>query len=312
MNVLVTGGAGFIGSHLVHLLLGEGHTVTVLDDLSTGKAENLPREGGNLRLLIGDVADQAALDSVLPGQDAAVHLAAVASVEASVREPIRTHRTNLEGSIRLFDSAARLGIRRVLYASSAAVYGNNTDLPLREESEKRPLSPYAADKLAGEHYLAHYHRLDRLDATAFRFFNVFGPRQDPSSPYSGVISIFLDRARRGATITVHGDGTQSRDFVYVGDVVRALAAEVTRTSGRPAEMSVFNVGRGSQVSLLQLLELVRGLPAVRPFEVEFSAPRHGDIHTSLADVSRLRATGWRPRSALNEGLAQTLKSSQGG
>lgn len=308
MNVLVTGGAGFIGSHLVRLLLGEGHTVTVLDDLSTGKLENLPAEGGRLRLHVGDVADQSALNAVLPGQDAAVHLAAVASVEASVREPVRTHRTNSEGSIRLFDTAARLGVRRVLYASSAAVYGNNADLPLREESEKGPLSPYAADKLAGEHYLAHYHRLDRLDATAFRFFNVFGPRQDPSSPYSGVISIFLDRARRGAPITVFGDGTQSRDFVFVGDVVRALAGELTRTSERPAEMPVFNVGRGSQVSLLQLLKLVRDLPGVQPFDVQFAAPRHGDIHASVADMSRLRATGWEPRSALSDGLTQTLQS----
>lgn len=287
---------------------GEGNTVTVLDDLSTVKLENLPAEDGRLRLHVRDVADQAALDSVLPGQDAAVHLAAVASVEASVREPIRTHRTNLEGSIRLFASAARLGVRRVIYTSSAAVYGNNADLPLSEESKKGPLSPYAADKLAGEHYLAHYHRLVRLDATAFRFFNVFGPRQDPSSPYSGVIRMFLDHARRGAPITVFGDGTQSRDFVYVGDVVRALAAALKRPTERPPVMPVFNVGRGSQVSLLQLLELVRGLPGVQPFDVQFGAPRHGDIHASVADVSRLRATGWEPRSALSDGLTQTLQS----
>lgn len=282
----------------------------MLDDLSTGKSENLPPQGESLRLHVGDVADQSVLNAVLSGQDAAVHLAAVASVEASIREPILTHRTNLEGSIRLFDSAARLGVRRVLYASSAAIYGNNANLPLREESVKMPLSPYAADKLAGEHYLAHYHRRNRLDAAAFRFFNVFGPRQDPRSPYSGVISVFLDRARRGAPITVYGDGNQSRDFVYVGDVVRALAAELTRASGRPVEMPVFNVGRGSQVSLLKLLELVKGLPGVGPFEVEFAPPRHGDIYASLADVSRLRATGWEPRITLSDGLTYTLQNGQ--
>lgn len=308
MKVLVTGGAGFIGSHLVRLLLEGGKTVTVLDDLSTGKPENLPPENDSLRLHVGDIADQQTLNSVLPGHDAVVHLAAVASVQASVHDPLRTHRTNLEGSIRLFDSAARLGVRRTLYASSAAVYGTNAALPLHEESEKEPLSPYAADKLASEHYLAHYHRLRRLDATAFRFFNVFGPRQDPRSPYSGVISIFLDRARRGAAVTVHGDGTQSRDFVYVADVVRALAAALTPTLERPAEMPVFNVGRGSQVSLLQLLGLVRELPGVQPFGVEFGVARTGDIRKSVADVSKLRATGWEPITSLDEGLRQTLQS----
>lgn len=303
--MLVTGGAGFIGSHLVRLLLSRGHAVTVLDDLSTGKLENLPAESSALRIQIGDVADPKALEAVLPRHDAAVHLAAIASVEASVQDPVGTHRTNLEGSIRLFDAASRFGIRRVLYASSAAVYGDNQSLPLNEASEKRPLTPYAADKLAGEHYLAHFHRSGALDATAFRFFNVYGPRQDPSSPYSGVISIFLDRARRGDPITVFGTGEQTRDFIFVGDVVSALASSLEDGSGTPALMPVYNVGRGQEVSLLQLIEQIGKLPGVEPIRVLFGAPRQGDIHRSVADVSSLRATGWEPGAELLEGLRET-------
>lgn len=306
MKVLVTGGAGFIGSHLVRLLLTEGHTVTVLDDLSTGKRENLPLGASNLHLQVGDVADSSALTSLLPGQDAVVHLAAIASVEASVRDPVGTHRTNLEGSIRLFDMAARLGVRRMLYASSAAVYGDSQALPLSEASEKRPLTPYAADKLAGEHYLAHYHRGGALDGTAFRFFNVFGPRQDPSSPYSGVISIFLDRARKGEKVTIFGTGEQSRDFIFVADVVKALYAALRGPARQQTEMPVYNVGRGDQVSLLQLINLIGGLPGITPVQVDFEAPRQGDIFSSMANVSQLRATGWEPACELEEGLRQTL------
>jgi UDP-glucose 4-epimerase len=308
MNVLVTGGAGFIGSHLVGLLLSNGHTVTVLDDLSTGKRENLQTTGSGLHLHVGDVADPNALEMALRGQDAVVHLAAVASVEASVRDPVGTHRTNLEGSIRLFDMAARLGVRRVLYASSAAVYGDSQALPLGEDSEKRPLTPYAADKLAGEHYLGHYHRSGALDGTAFRFFNVFGPRQDPTSPYSGVISIFLDRAKRGEKMTVFGDGEQTRDFIFVTDVVNALHLALLGPARPQEELPVYNVGRGTEVSLLQLLDLIGSLPGVGPLHIDFKAPRVGDILRSVADVSRLRATGWQPNSRLDEGLRQTLFS----
>lgn len=306
MDVLVTGGAGFIGSHLVRRLLKQGHKVTVLDDLSTGKVQNLPPVGQQLELIVGDVADPAAQVQALTGKDALVHLAAVASVQASVEDPVGTHRTNLEGSIGLFATAARLGAKRVLYASSAAVYGDNPDLPLSEGATKRPLSPYAADKLAGEHYLAYYHRAGAVDATAFRFFNVFGPRQNPSSPYSGVISIFLDRASRGAPITVFGTGEQTRDFVFVTDVAAALAAALVRQTGAGEEMLVYNVGRGAQVSLLQLLEQIRGLEGVAPLAVSFGPARQGDILRSVADASRLKATGWQPQVGLQEGLARTL------
>lgn len=307
MRILVTGGAGFIGSHLVDMLLAGGHTVTVLDDFSTGSRKNLPKGASKLEIIEGDVADSGSLDRALADQDAFAHLAAVASVEASVRDPVGTHRTNLEGSIRLFDAAARARVGRAVYASSAAVYGDNPSLPLGEAAEKRPLSPYAADKLAGEHYLAYYHRLGKLDATAFRFFNVFGPRQDPSSPYSGVISIFLDRATRNAPITVFGDGNQTRDFVFVDDVVRALHTALTRPeSQREQEMRTFNVGRGVQVSLNDLLRTIADLPGVQELNVSYGPPRQGDIVHSLADVSQLLCTGWQPLTSMSEGLLATL------
>lgn len=306
MRVLVTGGAGFIGSHMLAALLARGASVSVLDDFSTGKRANLPADG-DLTVTEGDVADPAAVEAALSGCDAFVHLAAVASVERSVREPLVTHRTNLQGSIQLFDEAARQGVRRGLYASSAAVYGDSAALPLAESEPPRPLTPYAADKLAGEHYLAYYHRGGRLNATAFRFFNVFGPRQDPSSPYSGVISIFLDRARRGAPLTVFGDGLQTRDFVYVGDVVNALMAALA-VRAAPREMPVYNVARGERVSLLDLLDAIGRLDGIAgPLTVSHAAAREGDIRHSLADTARLReALGWEPRTPLLAGLAAIL------
>jgi len=327
MRVLVTGGAGFIGSHVVRALLARGAHVNVLDDFSTGKRENLPASD-DVEVIEGDVADPDAVRAALEDRDAFIHLAAVASVERSVQEPLATHRTNLQGSIQLFDAAARLGVMRGLYASSAAVYGDSTNLPLATTEAPRPLSPYAADKLAGEHYLAFYHRGGRLNATAFRFFNVFGPRQDPASPYSGVISIFLDRARRGAPITVYGDGEQTRDFVYVGDVVAALLAALDLQGGvqggpsstpspltgswrggeAPAEMPIYNVGRGKRVSLLELLAAIERLPGVAaPLSVSHGPAREGDIRHSLADATTLRAAlGWQPRISLSDGLAAIL------
>lgn len=317
MRVLVTGGAGFIGSHLVERLLDDQHQVVVLDDLSTGKRANLPLGHSALDLLVGDIADEGAVHDAMSGCDAVVHLAAVASVEASVRDPVGTHRSNLLGSIRVFLEAAQVPGRRVLYASSASVYGDARHLPIDEDAATRPLSPYAIDKLAGEHYLAHFHRSGRVVGTAFRFFNVYGPRQDPSSPYSGVISVFLDRARRFAPATLYGDGSQTRDFVFVCDVVDALMAALARGTGDEAappefvhELPVFNVARGQAVSLLELLDAIanlEGIPGIA--RVEHAAARQGDIQHSLADVGRLQAAyGWRARTQLVDGLAETIRA----
>ena len=227
MKVLVTGGAGFIGSHMTERLVKAGHAVIVFDDLSTGRLSNLAAVSGAYELVTGHVADADTVAKSVAGCDAVVHLAAVASVQASIDSPLRTHEANLSGSIQVFEAAARSGVGRVVYASSAAVYGEAQDLPIREDAPTSPMSPYAVDKLAGEYYLAHYGRSGAFAVNAFRFFNVYGPRQDPSSPYSGVISIFLDRARRGEGVTIFGDGSQTRDFVYVHDLVDVLMLAVT-------------------------------------------------------------------------------------
>jgi UDP-glucose 4-epimerase len=305
MRVLVTGGAGFIGSHLTDRLLFEGHHVTVLDDLSSGRAENLPRHQ-RLSLSIGDVADPKAVGSVIEGQDAVFHLAAVASVQASVENPLATNRSNLQGTIVVLEAARRAGVGRVIYASSAAVYGDTVDLPAKESARPRPLSPYAADKLAGEHYLAHYHQQGWLSGTALRFFNIFGPRQDPSSPYSGVISIFTDRAARGEGIQIHGDGRQTRDFLFVSDLVEVLYDSLGWS--REDEPDVLNVGSAKQVSLLQLLEAIE-LIVGRPVTRVPQPARPGDIRHSLADTRLLRnrMPVFSPRE-LEEGLLALFAS----
>lgn len=302
MRVLVTGGAGFIGSHTVHALLNNNHEVVVLDDLSTGTLDNLPTSD-KLTLQVGDVADANAVTTALDGCDAFIHLAAVASVELSVRDPVSTHRTNLQGSIQLFNEAARQGVRRGLYASSAAVYGDSKDLPLSEGTPPRPLTPYAIDKLSGEYYLAHYHRSGALNAATFRFFNVFGPRQDPNSPYSGVVSIFLNRGLNGQPITVYGDGQQTRDFIYVGDVVGALVTALNSQT-RAKEMPTYNVSTGKGVQLTQLLDTISSLSPIKaPLEISHEPARTGDIRHSVGDATRLQeGLGWRPKTSLREGL----------
>lgn len=307
MRVLVTGGAGFIGSHLVEALLGRKVSVRVLDDFSTGKLANLPSDE-RVEVIEGDVADPDTVAAALKGCTAFAHLAAIASVERSVQDPIGTHRTNLVGSLALFEEAAKAGVTRGVYASSAAVYGEAKSLPVDERCELAPLTPYAIDKLAGEQYLDYYHRSGRLNAAAFRFFNVFGPRQDPNSPYSGVISIFLDRAQRGAPITLYGDGQQSRDFVYVGDVVEALVAGLEYEHRWP-DMPVFNVARGRGATLLDLLSTIQELigDGVR-LDVQHAPPRLGDIRHSLANTQLIRKElGWRPSTSLADGLKMTLR-----
>lgn len=301
MRVLVTGGAGFIGSHLSERLLAAGHGVRVLDNLSSGKRANLPRHSG-LEFIEGDVRNSADVEQVSPGIDAIIHLAAVASVQASIDDPRGTHQTNFVGTLNLLEAARSRGIKRFVYASSAAVYGDTTRLPVSEDLKPSPLSPYAADKLTGEYYLDFYSKKFGLACTAFRFFNIYGPRQDPSSPYSGVISIFVDRARAGSPVTVFGDGHQTRDFVFVADLVEIL----THSLDNRAAGQVINVGRGIECSLLELLtelENIIGAPISRRHE----APRVGDIVRSCADVTRLqRVFGAVPRTTMAAGLARLV------
>lgn len=286
LPVLVTGGAGFIGSHLVDALLAQGHSVRVLDNLSSGTPDNLPLGDPRLELVEGDVADAALVREVLGGCRAVVHLAAVASVQASVIDPAGTHRSNFIGTLSVCEAMREQGIGRVLFASSAAVYGNNGEgEAIDEDTPKAPLTPYAADKLASEHYLDFYRRQHGLEPAVFRFFNIYGPRQDPSSPYSGVISIFTERAAKRLPITLFGDGEQTRDFVYVTDLVGVLLQALEMPQVLPGAV---NVGLNRSVSLNRLLEeisvLFGGLPEVRR-----EVARPGDIRHSRADNRRLLA-----------------------
>jgi UDP-glucose 4-epimerase len=305
MKALVTGGAGFIGSHIAQRLVDGGHEVVVLDNLSTGKRENLSAIARAIRFVEGDVRDRAVLDAEAVGCDVVFHEAAIVSVPYSVEHPEESHDVNIVGTLNVLQAARKANVRRVVFASSAAVYGEEPTLPKTEAMLPQPISPYGIEKLASEHYLATWARLFGVETVALRYFNVFGPRQDPSSPYSGVISIFADRIRTGRAITFFGDGSQSRDFVYVGNVVDAnlLAATRDGVSGR-----VFNVGCGQRTTLLQLADLI-GEAAGRPVERAFAAPRAGDIKDSLADIARARAElAYEPRVGVAEGLALLLRS----
>ncbi|CAM4059940.1 NAD-dependent epimerase/dehydratase family protein [Ectopseudomonas alcaliphila] len=301
---LVTGGAGFIGSNLVDALLAAGHRVRVLDNLSMGKRSNLPLDNPRLHFIEGDVADAEVVAQAVAGCAGVAHLAAVASVQASVDDPVSTHQSNFIGTLNVCEAMRQHGVRRVVYASSAAIYGNNGEgVAIDEATAKAPLTPYASDKLAGEHYLDFYRRQHGLEPAVFRFFNIFGPRQDPSSPYSGVISIFTQRAQQGLPISVFGDGEQTRDFFYVGDLVALLM------QGLLSEQVVsdpLNVGWSQAVSLNQLLAeigvLCGGLPPLTHLPA-----RAGDIRHSRADNTRLQAHYRMPQQTpLREGLRQLL------
>jgi UDP-glucose 4-epimerase len=302
--ILITGGAGFIGSNLADALLARGYAVRVLDNLSTGKHANLQLEHPRLSLIEGDVADAAVVRQALQGCQAVVHLAAVASVQASVDDPVGTHQSNLVGTLNLCEAMREQGVRRVVFASSAAVYGNNGEgEAIDEDTAKAPLTPYAADKLASEYYLDFYRRQHGLEPAIFRFFNIFGPRQDPSSPYSGVISIFTERAQKGLPISVFGDGEQTRDFVYVGDLVEVL---VQALEAETLEAGAVNLGLSRATSLNQLVaaigDVLGGLP-----EVSHLPARAGDIRHSRANNARLLARFAFPEpTGMREGLAKLL------
>ncbi|MDH0749061.1 NAD-dependent epimerase/dehydratase family protein [Pseudomonas sp. GD03842] len=302
--VLITGGAGFIGSHLVDALLAKGYAVRVLDDLSAGKRSNLPLDNPRVELIEGDVADAALVAHAAKGCRAVAHLAAVASVQASVDDPVRTHQSNFVGTLNVCEAMRLAGIQRVVFASSAAVYGNNGEgEAITEDTPKAPLTPYAADKLASEHYLDFYRRQHALEPVIFRFFNIFGPRQDPSSPYSGVISIFAERAEKGLPISVFGDGEQTRDFFYVEDLVDIVVQGLEMPG---IEEGAVNVGLNATTSLNELLaafgQVVGDLPPVT-----YLPARSGDIKHSRADNRRLLARFKVPEpTPLNAGLARLL------
>jgi len=299
MRYIVTGGAGFIGSHISEALSGE-HEVVVVDDLSAGHRENL--RGIDCEFVRGSITDLALLQEAFAGADGVFHQAAIASVPRSVEDPIATHAVNLTGTLNVLVAARDCGVRKVVMASSAAVYGENPDLPKREEMAPDLLSPYAAQKLSDEHYAVVFSRLYGLSTVCLRYFNVFGPRQDPSSPYSGVISIFASRILQGEPIVIHGDGGQTRDFVYVRDVVQAnLRAMASGAEG------VFNIARGEQTDLNTLAGIMMKA-AGREVAIHHGPSRAGDIRHSLAEISRARdVLGWKPAYDLEEGLSETMR-----
>lgn len=302
--ILVTGGAGFIGSNLVDVLVARGHPVRVLDNLSTGKRSNLPVDAG-VELIEGDVADAQTVRRAVQGCRAVVHLAAVASVQASVDDPLGTHQSNLVGTLNLCEAMREAGVCRVVFASSAAVYGNNGEgQSIDEDTSKAPLTPYAADKLASEHYLDFYRRQHGLEPVVFRFFNIYGPRQDPSSPYSGVISIFTERAQQGLPITVFGDGEQTRDFLYVGDLVEVLLQALEHPA---VEVGAVNVGLSHATSLNELLTAIGDVLGKLP-PVNYQQARGGDIRHSRANNERLlqRFRLPEPVTDIRTGLARLL------
>lgn len=298
---LVTGGAGFIGSHLCEALLSRGDAVRVLDDLSTGKRENLP---AGATLIVGDVADPEAVRDALQGVAGCYHLAAIASVERGVQDWLGTHRTNLTGAITVFDVIRRLPASiPVVYASSAAVYGDGATIPIVETANRSPLSAYGADKLGCEQHARVASHVFGIPTVGLRFFNIFGPRQDPKSPYSGVISIFCERIRRGAPIDIFGDGGQTRDFVYVAGVVEALLAAMQL---KPTDAPVFNVCTGIETSVLELAHSIADLTGTQ-LDAHHRPPRAGEIRHSRGspELSR-RVLRLREPLSLRSGLARTL------
>jgi UDP-glucose 4-epimerase len=303
LKILVTGGAGFIGSHLVEALVQKGHGVRVVDDFSSGNRRNLKSVRRDVEILRGDCADPAVARRAAKGMDVVYHQAAVPSVPRSVKEPLLSHRANATATLSMLVAARDAGVRRVIYAGSSSVYGDSPRLPKREDMPLRPLSPYGVGKMTGEHYLRIFSQLYGLETLTLRYFNVFGPRQDPTSPYSGVISLFITVLLGGGTPVIYGDGRQSRDFTYVENVVdgnlRALRA-------KGAQGQAINVATNRRVTLKELLEGVAREAGVPPV-VRHQPPRNGDIKHSLADITLARELlGYRPVRSFEEGLKKTV------
>jgi UDP-glucose 4-epimerase len=295
-KLAITGGAGFIGSNLAEALAGENEIV-IIDDLSSGKQGNL--EGLDARLVKGSILDLKLLTSTFQDVECVFHEAAITSVQRSVQDPIWTGRVGIEGTLNVLAAARDSGVRKVVFASSAAVYGDSLELPKREEMCANPKSPYAVSKMAGEHYCKVFRELYGLETVVLRYFNVFGPRQDPSSEYSGVISRFISALARGEQPVILGDGEQTRDFVYIKDVVNANILASRSGCG------VFNIASGRITSLNQLASLI-GKILGRNIQPEHGDPRAGDIRDSLADINRAREIGYEPRTSLEDGLVETI------
>lgn len=300
---LVTGGAGFIGSHLVTRLVNDGHVVRILDNLSTGSRSNLAHLNGRLDFMDGDVSDPDQVVRAVDGVEVVFHQAALASVPRSVEYPLETHRACVTGTAVLLDACRKAGVRRVVYAASSSAYGDQPDMPKHEGQLPQVLSPYGAAKLAAELYCEAFAASYKLETVRLRYFNVFGPRQDPDSPYSAVIPLFISALMAEKRPIIFGDGTQSRDFTYIDNVVHAnlLAADAEDVSG-----GVYNVACGESLNLLDLLQAICEHLG-KPFDPVFAPPRTGDVKHSWADISAAqRDLGYRVEVSLAEGLRRTI------
>ncbi|MCB2154994.1 SDR family oxidoreductase [bacterium] len=305
---LVTGGAGFIGSHLVERLVADGHSVAVLDSFVTGKHENLANVRDRIDLFEGPTNDPEICRRAVEGAELVFHEAAIPSVPRSVREPIACHEANVTGTVVLLDACREAGVRRLVYAGSSSAYGDLAVESKSEDLKPEPLSPYAAAKLAGEHYLRAYHEVHGLETVVLRYFNVFGPRQDPTSEYSAVIPKFITAMLEGKRPTIYGDGTQSRDFTYIDNVVHANLLAATSETGVGG---VFNAACGGAYTLLDLMTLLKEL-LDSPIEPMFEPARAGDVKHSLADISAARkALGYDVIVDFKEGLRRTAEYYRG-
>lgn len=299
---LVTGGAGFIGSHLTEELVRRGEHVRVVDSLITGHRANLAHVPG-VEFLEGDLADLGIAKRAVQGVEYVLHQAAIPSVPRSVDDPITSNRANIDSTLNVLVAARDAGVKRVVYAGSSSAYGNTPTLPKHEDMPTNPLSPYALQKLVGEQYMQMFTTLYGLETVTIRYFNVFGPRQDPSSPYSGVISLFARALLAGTPPTIYGDGEQTRDFTYVANVVDGVLRAVRAPA---ASGHVINVATGSSISLNRLFHVIRELTGSR-VDVQYAPPRSGDVKDSLADIGKARKLlDYSPSVSFEEGLKKTV------
>jgi len=301
---LVTGGAGFIGSHIASALVAGGARVRILDDLSTGHRENVEEIGGDIDFVQGSVADEALLRRVLEGVELVFHEAAIPSVPRSVDNPRQTHTASVDGTFSLLVAAREKKVRRLIYAASSSAYGDQPTLPKSEEMLPDPLSPYAVAKLVGEYYARVFTRVYGLETFSLRYFNVFGPRQDPGSQYSGVVSLFISALSTNNRPVIYGDGEQSRDFTYIDNVVDANLKAASATGGLG---QVINIANGERITLNQLLQELKDLTGRSEMEADYRDSRIGDVRHSLADISRARQIlGYEPLVGLRDGLRRTI------
>lgn len=304
---LVTGGAGFIGSTLVRALLDRGDgDVEVVDNLLTGHQRNLDEVRARIQFHEADIRDREAIVALCKGADTVFHLAAIPSVPRSINEPIPSHEVNIDGTFNVFHAAATGGVRRVVYAASSSAYGDTPTLPKTETMLPCPKSPYAAQKLMGEHYASVFYSCFRLESICLRFFNVYGPRQDPNSPYSGVLSLFMKHLLARTSPTIFGDGEQTRDFTFVEDVAR-LCVKAAFADSSAASGNTYNAGNGNQYSLNFIWKSLQKMEGVQ-IESRYGPPRAGDVRDSMADTrSVVAALGHKPQFSIEEGLKRTLE-----